>query len=186
MQAYRRYLLWDTWVWKVLLSLWLKCVDSVLSKSSIRIYGFGFSEPLSIISDTVVVKGLHTLVKYTWSCLPWICFYNSDFSLLEWLEQILLCHKKPSWSLVLFFFTLLWVHWKFDQICWVKNIHRTTWIGNFGDSESCVNEMSFIARPLNLSWVIMSDYSCCFNRAHWNSNAHKHYNGKVKWAQDRS
>ena len=56
------------------------------------------------------------------------------------------------------FMTLLWVNRKSDQICWVKNIHTATRISNFGDLESCVSEMSFIAWPLNFLWVITIDY----------------------------
>ena len=55
---------------------------------------------------------------------------------------------------------LLYVFWKCDQICWLKNLHAATWTINLVDYIiSCVNQIYFIVVPLNFFWDILIDNS---------------------------
>ena len=86
---------------------------------------------------TVVVKSLHTLVKN---------MYIMAVLSFQWFLQLLFfCDGMIGTHTSLHF----WFFWKYDRICWVKNIHTATWIINFGDVESCVNQICFVAWPLH-------------------------------------
>ena len=114
-----------------------------------HIYLYTYIDHMSHISiwtweaSIIMGKYLHTLAKkiYIMAVFSSNDFYSSHVSVIEWVEHKLLCHKN-----------ICEVWFKFDTYSNRKI--------NFGDRWSSVNQMFFVAWPLNFSWLITAgDFS---------------------------
>ena len=63
--------------------------------------------------------------------------YSSHFSVMGWVELILLCHKKHSWRLVQIGMYYMRLN--------VKNTHTAAWAINFGDYRKLCESMLIVA-----------------------------------------